>query len=491
MDCDDPDGMETREETGSVGAARLSWTYRVPVVFVVLTLMALLIVPWLVQRRVNALRQEIVVSEPARTVVMRWQFNLVREMAALSELLVSGDTAQVRAYTTALQEERELHRRAAQLVRPLGPDVVEQFAEARTLAERWHTRVNQDTVVQLWQAGTRLMDIPRERRLFEEVLMSVAELDSAIVDATEVRRQQIQRAERSGLTLTAVLGVLALLASIAVIALQARLRRLITETEHRRAVADAALAESARAAEARHRLMRGITHDVKNPLGAARGYAELLSMGVKAPLADEQRPLVEGIERSIDSALAIIADLLDLARIDSGGVSFERVETDLNELVRQAVHDNEAAATMAGHEIRAATTDEQLRTFTDPLRVRQVVDNLVSNAIKYTPAPGRITVRARRSVGGDAPGPGSWAVVEVSDTGPGIPVEMRDAIFDEFARVDERSPVKGHGLGLAVARGLARRLEGDLRIADSEVGATFVLWIPQRGGATATDRRRS
>ncbi|HSL68769.1 MAG TPA: ATP-binding protein, partial [Longimicrobiales bacterium] len=75
---------------------------------------------------------------------------------------------------------------------------------------------------------------------------------------------------------------------------------------------------------------------------------------------------------------------------------------------------------------------------------------------------------------------GAWAVIRVSDTGPGIPPDQREAIFDEFRRLDESSSTKGHGLGLAVARGLARQLDGDLVVADSTQGAEFVLRLPRR-----------
>ena len=87
---------------------------------------------------------------------------------------------------------------------------------------------------------------------------------------------------------------------------------------------------------------------------------------------------------------------------------------------------------------------------------------------------------ARRVQDADTGRPGAWATLEVSDTGPGIPPEHRDIVFDEFSRLHEKSPIKGQGLGLAIARNLARRLGGDLTIAEKGPGATFVLWIPQR-----------
>jgi signal transduction histidine kinase len=242
----------------------------------------------------------------------------------------------------------------------------------------------------------------------------------------------------------------------------------------------AALAESARAAEARTRLLRGITHDVKNPIGAAKGYAELLDLGVKGTLTAEQREMVHGVTRSLDAALAIISDLLDLARTDSGGISVHRVSVDLRSLVREAVEDHRAVAEKAGHQLSFEVPDSPLQIYTDPARVRQVLDNLLSNAIKYTPAPGSIMVTAEGNVRA-APRVRHAVAIHVSDSGPGIPPDMREHIFDEFTRLEDS--LKGHGLGLAIARRIARLLGGDLGVAESNGrlgGATFVLWLPRR-----------
>lgn len=464
-----------------------NWPSRAAVAFIVITLIALVLVPWIVQRRVDALREEIVeASEPARTLIMQWQFNLVRELAALSKLLLTDDSAQTRTYRTAWAAERAIFEMAAPLVERMGPDVVERFEEARTLALQWHARVRQDELAQRRAPAAPAVQIPRERQLFE-VVRAVAGVDHAIMSATADMRARIIEAERVGFRWTVLLGTLALISALAVFALHARVRRFAAEVERRRAESVVALAETARASEQRSRLLRGITHDVKNPLGAARGYAELLAMGVKAPLAPEQAPLVAGVERSIDSALAIIADLLDLARVDSGSVSVKRTLVDLNQLVGNAVEDYRASANTSGHTLIFDTSRRVIRVYTDPLRIRQVLDNLLSNALKYTPPGGRITARVALGRSASAPRPGEWATIEVSDTGPGIPREHRDAVFDEFTRLDDATPTKGHGLGLAIARGLSRQLGGDLTLADAGPGATFVLWVPQREHAGSTE----
>lgn len=462
------------------------WPWRLAVAFVLVTLVLLVAVPLLVQRRVDRIREEIELTEPARTLVMQWQFHFVREMAALNELLLSGDSVQEEVFDSAFTRQAAIQEDLGAMAARLGPAVLEAFTEARTLATQWHERVDEDALFARRGQGAPVQELRRERNLFETVLRSTAAVDAAILQARDALRRRVAVAERAGMVFTLVLGALALVAASAVIAIEARIRRLAAEAERRRAQADAALAEAARVADERTRLLRGITHDVKNPLGAARGYAELLAMEVKAPLAPGQKPLVAGVERSIDSALAIIADLLDYARAEGTAVNLRRVRVNLNELVAQAVEDYRAVAFQAGHEIEAVAPDGAVVAHTDPGRVRQVLDNLVSNAVKYTPAPGRVTIRARTVLDPDAPHSGAWAVVEVADTGPGIPPVHRDAVFDEFTRLHDGTPIPGHGLGLATARRLARQLGGDLTIADADRGATFVLWLPQRekdGGA--------
>ena len=462
--------------------------------FVLLTLVALVVVPVLGQRRVDALRAEAEMSEPARTIVTQLQFSLAREMASLNELLLSGDSAYASRFDEHREAERALFEQLEPLAHSLGPDVVANHARAQVLAEQWHSRVSDDDFVRPRAQDMDTLIVQRELPLFENVLGALRELDATIVAVADEHRDRIVATERLGVRLTLVLGVLALLAAGAVAALDARVRHFAAESEQRRAEAEHALAESARLTDARARLLRGITHDVKNPLGAAKGYADLLAMGVKGPVTPEQAPLVEGIERSIDGALAIIADLLDVARADSGGLTIRREPVDLARVVRQVVDDHRPAAEGAGHRVDC-TVDERLELHTDAARVRQVLGNLLTNAIKYTPAPGRIAIRGgivRAEGDVPAPKPGRWVALHVSDTGPGVPPDKREVIFDEFARLDEHAGMKGHGLGLAISRRIARLLGGDLVVADDgPPGATFVFWLPCRDAEEVSASRES
>ncbi|HET9441152.1 MAG TPA: HAMP domain-containing sensor histidine kinase [Longimicrobiales bacterium] len=455
------------------------WVWVVALAFVTLTLVALVLTPILVQQRVDAHRAQIEASEPARTLLMELRFNIVSERAALRDFVRTGDTTFAAMYSRARAAEHNIFSQLAPLARQLGPQVSERFVEMRTLAEQWHTRMGDHRLLR--SGHSPLGDLNESAtELLEPVLRSTIRLDSVIIQTTARTRSEIAKAEQTGLDLTMLLGGLAFLVALAVGVLVWRIRHLAAESERRRFETVAALAESARAAEARNRLLRGVTHDVKNPLGAARGYAELLDLGIKGPITEEQRAMVKGVQRSLDSALAIISDLLDLARSDSGGMPVHRVSTDLNEVARDAVEDHRAAAETAGHKLLLQKTDRPLLIFTDPARVRQVLDNLLSNAIKYTRPPGEIWVRTDADVR-DAPRVKRAVAIRVSDNGPGIPPDKREHIFDEFTRLEDDGSLKGHGLGLAIARRIARLLGGDLAVADGNAGgATFVLWLPQR-----------
>ncbi|HET6228468.1 MAG TPA: GAF domain-containing sensor histidine kinase [Longimicrobiaceae bacterium] len=233
-----------------------------------------------------------------------------------------------------------------------------------------------------------------------------------------------------------------------------------------------------RATEARARLLRGVTHDVKNPLGSADGYAQLLEMELAGGLAPEQARLVAGVRRGIRGALAMIGDLLDLSLAESGGLPVNRVPVDLVAVAREALEDERGAVEAAGH-VLVCEGGTPVPLVTDPARVRQVVGNLLSNAAKYTPAPGRITLWVEMRTGGEPARPGEWAAVHVRDSGPGIPPDARESIFGEFHRLDSSTRASGHGLGLAISRLIARLLGGDLTVSGGEgEGATFSFWLP-------------
>jgi PAS domain S-box-containing protein len=254
----------------------------------------------------------------------------------------------------------------------------------------------------------------------------------------------------------------------------------VTESERRRE-------ELARVTESRERLMRGFSHDVRNPLGVADAQAWLLEDGrLMGELTEKQRECVVRIRRSIRSSLRLIEDLVEVMRAEAGQLGVERLPTDVVALAREAVGDFQAPAIAAGFslEIRAP---EALIVATDPDRVGQVLANLLSNAVKYADK-GPVTVQAApRREGG--PRPGEWIALSVSDIGPGIPPDKRESIFEEYVRLDPQAQ-PGAGIGLAISRRIARAIGGDLTVASEPGGgSTFTLWLPA-GGATSSPTSR-
>jgi two-component system sensor histidine kinase BaeS len=151
---------------------------------------------------------------------------------------------------------------------------------------------------------------------------------------------------------------------------------------------------------------------------------------------------------------------------------------DVSGIVRETVADHHAEAHLAQHTLVVTAPPDLPIVTTDPARIRQVLGNLLSNAIKYTPSGGRIEVRTElRRIDGEADST-DWIAIDVSDSGPGIPPEMVDLVFDEFTRLGGGEK-PGAGLGLAIARRVARLLGGDVTVR-SEVGrgSCFTIWLP-------------
>jgi signal transduction histidine kinase/CHASE3 domain sensor protein len=246
---------------------------------------------------------------------------------------------------------------------------------------------------------------------------------------------------------------------------------------------EAARHDLERVMESRARLIRGFSHDLKNPLGAADGFLELLETGVKGELNPEQREGLARSRHSIHTALDLIRELVELARAEAGEIRLAVAPLDVRDLVRTITDEYRAQAEAADLDLVAETEETLPIVSSDRTRVAQILGNLISNALKYTPAGGRVTVRARRATTGP---PGvrpegaaeGWVRIDVSDTGPGIPEEQQASIFEEFTRFAPDIS-QGAGLGLPISRRLARALHGEVTV-ESEVGrgSTFTLWLP-------------
>lgn len=467
----------TEGPAGSSTASSHPLPQRLALGFVLLSLLALVVTPVLVQRRIDALRDEVeLVVEPARTKVSATQFYLARQMSALRGYMVAEDPAFLERYAAMVQEEEAVRQELEPLAERLGPDVLSLFSRLDLLSEQWHHRSARDPSA-LLRAGA---DPRIEAELYDDIIATAAALDEAIAASSREYQATIKAVERVSLYLTAGLVLLALGAALIAAWFGRRVSILAEEAAR-------ALRETHAMIDERSRLLRGITHDVKNPLSAADGYAQLLELGLE-PLSPRQEAWVAGLRRSLQGTLTMIEELLRFERAGSVEVSIEARLVELDSLVREIGAEHAGAVQAAGHVLEVVTPEAPLWASTDPERMRQILYNLVSNAIKYTPAPGRISLLLEsRPEEGGALGQGSWAVVRVSDTGPGIPEEERERIFDEFHRL-KPAAAAGHGVGLAISRRLARLMGGRITVeAAAAGGAVFSLWLPLDQTVPAAD----
>jgi signal transduction histidine kinase len=456
------------------------WAAHLPLAFVVLALVALVALPVIAERFVRPLNREVRdVVEPARGVVTQIHVALAIEGSAFHDYLETGNEDLLSRYEQAHRREREAYEQLGRLTDRLGLRVQQRYDTLRALEQQWHA-----VVTRLLRETRRDSRFRRaatsEEDLFEKVLIAASELDEALSLAAQDRRVRINRAERIQRRFTVGVGLVALAAVAGVAWLAQRVRVYAREAEEQRAALE-------RATEGRARLMRGVSHDLKNPLGAIDGHAALLEDGVKGPLTPEQKASVVRIRRSVRALLGLIADLLELSKAEAGQLGVQARSTNVADVVRDAAEEHRAAAEAAGHALRVEVGDDLPPIHTDPDRVRQVLGNLLSNAVKYTPPGGQIIVRAAQKTGEGARSAGRWAAIDVIDTGPGIPEGKLEEIFEEFSRLHAGTH-PGAGLGLTIARRVARLLGGEVS-ARSEVGkgAAFTLWLPVDG--RTSDRR--
>jgi len=223
-----------------------------------------------------------------------------------------------------------------------------------------------------------------------------------------------------------------------------------------------------REATTRDFLMR-ITHDLRTPLTAIRGHATALADGV---VPEDQVPRsLAAIEGEAERLEAMVSDLLDLARLEADRFRVELAEVEPQPLLRRAFDAHEAEAQRRGIGYEQDIPDLGAM-ITDGARLSQIVANLLDNALRWTPPGGTVLLEA-------SAGRGGGLVVAVSDTGPGVPADRRDAIFEPFQSAETPDGRRGSGLGLAISRQLARALGGDVTVEPRPSGGSrFALRLP-------------
>ncbi|HEY6219336.1 MAG TPA: PAS domain-containing sensor histidine kinase, partial [Gemmatimonadaceae bacterium] len=243
-----------------------------------------------------------------------------------------------------------------------------------------------------------------------------------------------------------------------------------------RAVADArriAIAETS--SRAKSEFLAAMSHELRTPLNAIGGYAELLEMGVGGKLSEQQIEYITRIRTSQQHLLAIINDLLNYSRIEAGHVAYAKEAVDMHPLAERVMSMVAAQAKLKNIRLDHHGCLGHVWVVADQLKAEQIVLNLLSNAVKFTPEGGRVEVTCSSS--------SEQGFVCVRDSGPGIPEDKIEAIFEPFVQLGRTlaSRQEGSGLGLAISRDLARAMGGDVT-AESEVGrgARFTLSLPAK-----------
>jgi PAS domain S-box-containing protein len=225
-----------------------------------------------------------------------------------------------------------------------------------------------------------------------------------------------------------------------------------------------------------------VSHELRTPLTSIRGYTELLLDGDAGELTDEQRGFLGVVERNSHRLLHLVGDLLFLAQVEAGKLVLDVGALDLGAVASESVETARPQAEVKGVTITLATGPVPLIAG-DRARIAQLLDNLVSNAVKFTPERGRVDVRVQAV--------DDQAVVEVRDSGMGIPADEQDFLFERFFRTSTATEqaIQGTGLGLAISKAIVEAHAGRITVASEEgAGTTFRVSLPIQHEAELPER---
>jgi two-component system phosphate regulon sensor histidine kinase PhoR len=235
------------------------------------------------------------------------------------------------------------------------------------------------------------------------------------------------------------------------------------------------ISESKRLERMRQQFVANVSHELKTPLSSIKAYAETLLGGARNDPAHCER-FLRRIDEQAGRLQDLILDMLSLARIESGQTALDLADVCVARVVRRCVADYEPQATSRELVIENQVNDSSVRVHADEEALRQILSNLIDNALKYTPAGGRVAVRCQPN--------GRMAEIEVSDTGVGIPAEHHARLFERFYRVDKARSreLGGTGLGLAIVKHLSQAMGGSVSVrSEPQKGSTFSVRLPLAG----------
>jgi PAS domain S-box-containing protein len=232
--------------------------------------------------------------------------------------------------------------------------------------------------------------------------------------------------------------------------------------------------EATEANRAKSDFLAAMSHELRTPLNAIGGYAQLIEMGVRGPINEEQRIDLLKIQRSKNHLDTLVSDVLNFAKLGSGRIEFRTRPIGVRQTVDAVLEMVAPQIAIKGLHLQTTAVPNDLSMMADQDKARQILLNLFANALKFTPPDGTISLDVRTEPG--------VVLVSVSDTGIGIPGDHLERIFEPFvqARRAVNPSDHGFGLGLAISRQLARAMGGDLTVRSAVTeGSTFTLTLPQ------------
>jgi signal transduction histidine kinase len=238
--------------------------------------------------------------------------------------------------------------------------------------------------------------------------------------------------------------------------------------------ADALRLAAESANKSKSQFLGGMSHELRTPLNAIGGFAELIDMGIQGPVTDEQHVSLARIKANQEHLLTMISEVLNFVRVESGRMEYVISDVSITQELIDVAEMLSGAVKEKGLTLKGPACESSVVASADPSRVKQILVNLVMNAVKYMAVNGGTIALSCRVVG-------NTVEAEVADTGPGIPSEKVESIFEPFVQLtagltDRRG---GVGLGLAISRDLARAMDGDLTVESTVgVGSRFTLSLP-------------
>lgn len=248
--------------------------------------------------------------------------------------------------------------------------------------------------------------------------------------------------------------------------------------------ADALRLAAEAANQSKSQFLGTMSHELRTPLNAIGGFTDLIELGIEGPVTEKQRGALARIKANQQHLLMLITEILNFVRIESGRMEYHLGPVSLTQAFTDVIDMLGGAAREKGLILESRAGDADVMVWADPDRARQILVNLVMNAVKYTPANGG-TITLTCAVAGEN------ALAHVTDTGPGIPDDRLQSIFEPFVQLTASltDRLGGVGLGLPISRDLARAMNGDLTVESTVgVGSCFTLVLPRVPAIRATVR---